>query len=68
MHKFKVGKLVRIKAGQGTRAAGEYEIVRLLPEDETGTPMYQVKSTHESHMRVVSQHDIEAAGQDVRKR
>ena len=66
MHKFKVGSLVRIKAGQGSRLAGVYEVVRLLPEDETGAPMYQVKSTHEPHLRVVSQHHIEAAGQSDR--
>jgi hypothetical protein len=59
MHKFKVGNLIRISAGQGRKLAGAYEVVRLLPADETGTPIYQVKAAHESHMRVVAEHHIE---------
>ena len=64
MHKFKVGSLIRVKASQGVNLAGVYEVVRLLPVDETGTPTYEVKGPNEEHMRVVSQHHIEAAGQD----
>ena len=61
MHKFKVGTLVRIKALQGMKLAGVYEVVRLLPADETGAPFYHLKGTHETHTRVVPQHHIEAA-------
>jgi hypothetical protein len=67
MHKFSVGNLVRIKAAQGAKLAGVYEIVRLLPADETGAPIYQVKAAHESHMRVVSQHHIEPEEQEKRR-
>jgi hypothetical protein len=63
MHKFKVGHSVSIKAGQGRKLAGLYEVVRLLPADETGTPIYQVKSTEEAHLRVVAEHHLEDATQ-----
>ena len=66
MHKFQVGDLVRVTAGQGRKLAGAYEIVRLLPADETGTPIYQIKAAHESHMRVVAEHHIQAEEQEVR--
>ena len=62
MHKFQVGSLIRVKAGQGVKLAGVYEVVRLLPSDETGTPTYQIKGSNEEYMRVVSQDHIEAAG------
>ena len=64
MHKLKVGDLVRVNTGQGRKLAGAYEIVRLLPADKTGTPIYQIKAAHESHMRVVAEHHIQPEGRE----
>jgi hypothetical protein len=47
-HKFKVRQLVRLtrvgfsdnRAGSG----GVYEVIRLMPADQTGEPAYRIKS------------------------
>ncbi len=47
-HKFKVRQMVRMKQVAYSEArmnAGDiYEVVRLMPADETGEPSYRIKS------------------------
>ena len=47
-HKFKLGQRVRRSrigyADSKTDAGDVFEIVRLVPEDQTGEPFYRIKS------------------------
>ncbi len=47
-HKFKVRQMVRLKqpgfSDAQTNSAGVYEIVRLMPADQTGELSYRIKS------------------------
>lgn len=46
-HKFKVRQMVRLARASysdGKTASGTYEIVRLMPADQTGEPSYRIKS------------------------
>lgn len=47
-HKFKVRQMVRLKqpgfSDARTNSGGIYEIVRLMPADQTGEPSYRIKS------------------------
>jgi hypothetical protein len=46
-HKFKVRQRVRLSRvgfSDGRTGGGAYEIVRLLPADQTGEPAYRIKS------------------------
>jgi len=47
-HKFEVRQIVRLKhpgfSDARTSAAGVYEVVRLMPADQTGEPSYRIKS------------------------
>jgi len=47
-HKFKVRQLVRLNqpgfSDARTGAAAIYEVVRLMPPDQTGEPSYRIKS------------------------
>jgi hypothetical protein len=47
-HKFKIRQNVRLKqpgyAEARTSPASVYEIVRLMPADETGEPSYRIKA------------------------
>lgn len=47
-HKFKIRQMVRLKqAGYSdarTSPGSVYEVVRLMPADETGEPSYRIKS------------------------
>jgi hypothetical protein len=47
-HKFKIRQLVRLKqpgfSDAQTTSAGVYEIVRLMPADQTGEVSYRIKS------------------------
>lgn len=61
-HKFKRGQLVRFVRTSLTerRNRGEvYEVVRLMPEDETGEPTYRIKSG--MNERAVREAEIAAA-------
>jgi hypothetical protein len=55
-HKFRVGQKVRFVPSLLERNApvGDYEIMRQLP-DAYGEFYYRIKSTHESHERVVKE-------------
>jgi hypothetical protein len=48
-HKFKVRQLVRLKqsgfSDARTSSASVYEIVRLMPADQTGEVSYRIKSS-----------------------
>lgn len=57
-HKFTVDQTVRFTAGTHERSfAGVYKIVRRLPE-ERGELQYRIKSTKDSHERVVREGQI----------
>jgi hypothetical protein len=47
-HKFKVGQRVRLTrsgfSDSRSRGGGAYEVVRLLPADQTGVPAYRIRS------------------------
>ncbi len=47
-HKFKVRQMVRLQqpgfSDSRTGAAGVYEVVRLMPADQTGELFYRIKS------------------------
>lgn len=48
VHKFKVRQLVRLKqpgfSDAQTNSAGVYEVVRLMPADQTGELSYRIKA------------------------
>ncbi|MXQ12199.1 hypothetical protein [Microvirga makkahensis] len=48
-HKFKVRQMVRLKQpgfrDMQTNSTGVYEIVRLMPADQTGEVSYRIKSS-----------------------
>ena len=62
-HKFKVRQRVRLarpRFSDGrTGGGGTYEIVRLLPADQTGEPAYRIKSSDGE--RAVVESDIAVA-------
>jgi hypothetical protein len=46
-HKFKLGQRVRLSRGgpaDSRTSADTYEVVRLLPADQTGEPTYRIRS------------------------
>jgi hypothetical protein len=57
---FRSGQTVRLSRSLLHRspAAGEYKIIRLLPDDG-GEQQYRVKSVREPHERVVKESDLE---------
>jgi hypothetical protein len=65
MHKFQVGQSVGLIPRVIRQAAkGNYEIVRLMPENEDD-PMYRIKSTAERYERVVPESELEPAGEPI---
>lgn len=62
-HRFKIQQRVRLTRtalwGQRTGGADIYEIVRLMPADQTGEPAYRVKSG--TTERAVRESEISAA-------
>ncbi|MCJ2073156.1 hypothetical protein MKK75_30970 [Methylobacterium sp. J-030] len=61
-HKFKIGQRVcRPQLGlPGDRGAGEvFEVLRLMPEDQTGEPSYRVRT--QGGERAVRESDLVAA-------
>ncbi|MHB2210186.1 hypothetical protein [Methylobacterium sp. CM6257] len=61
-HKFKIGQRVcRVHLGlPGDKGAGEvFEILRLMPEDQTGEPSYRVRTG--AGERAVRESDLVAA-------
>ncbi len=61
-HKYKVRQLVRLMnpraSGGRESSAGVFEVTRLMPADQTGTPFYRIKSSS-SGERAVSEWEIE---------
>ncbi len=47
-HKFKIKQMVRLRragfSDSRTTAGGTYEVIRLMPADETGEVSYQIRS------------------------
>jgi hypothetical protein len=59
IYKFQVGQSVALIARSLRQAApGTYEIVRLMPANET-EPYYRIKSEAERHERVVAESELE---------
>jgi hypothetical protein len=62
-HKFKIRQTVQLKQfGRSdalTNTSNVYEIVRLMPADETGEPSYRIKSG--ATERAVRESDIRSA-------
>jgi len=61
-HRFRIGQRVQFTRGFPNRAAaaGEYQVLRQLPDDG-GECLYRIKSTRESHERVVKESELERA-------
>ena len=59
-HRFRVDQVVRFTAGTHERSfGGLYKVVSRLPE-ERGELQYRIKSTKDSHERVVREGQISA--------
>lgn len=62
-HKFKLRQSVRLTQSAsthaGSHAAGSWEVVRILPEDQTGEPHYRIKAGDVE--RAVRESDLEAS-------
>jgi hypothetical protein len=57
-HMFAVGQAVTlVRRVLRTAAEGDYQIVRLMP-DQPGGPQYRIKSVQEKHERMVSEDDL----------
>ena len=63
MHKFQVGQSVGLIPRVIRQAAkGNYEIVRLMPENEDD-PVYRIKSIAERYERVVPESELEPSAE-----
>ncbi len=47
-HKYKLRQIVKLRrpgfSDSGTNSGNTYEVVRLMPADQTGEPAYRIKS------------------------
>ncbi len=67
MHKYHVGQIVSFgrRSGFLNKTAGEYSIIRLMPNDESlDEPQYRLKSAHETHDRFARESELSAANED----
>jgi hypothetical protein len=55
--RFRVGQLVTVARSTLSTAAGQYEVVRLMPL-EGQTVRYRIKCHHEAHERIVAEHEL----------
>ena len=61
--KFAVGQFVDFESNARlSRAAGPYEVMRVLPVDGANSPLYHVKSKVEPFERAASERDLVPAG------
>jgi len=58
-HRFAIGQMVSFDR---SRLTGPYEVVRILPVDETNSPTYRVKSIAEPFERTAREQDLVAVG------
>ena len=59
MHRFRIGQTVHFTGEAGSHhVAGDYEIVRLLPENTEGELQYRLKKTPAGPERVVREHQL----------
>ena len=59
MHKYSIGQTVHYSGEAGSHyASGDYEIVRLLPENTAGELQYRVRKAPDGQERVVREHQI----------
>jgi hypothetical protein len=60
-HKFSVGQKVDLVHRMlQTAPRGEYRVIRLMPDNDrdAGDPIYRIKSSDETHERVVQESDL----------
>lgn len=57
-HLFNLGQTVFLSNGLSSAASGEYSVVRLLPPNEAGEPLYRLKSKREVHERLASEFQL----------
>jgi hypothetical protein len=66
MHKFLLGQTVHFTGEAGSHhAAGDYEIVRQLPENTAGELQYRLRKMPDGPERVVREHQILMRGADL---
>jgi hypothetical protein len=65
MHKYKIGQTLDLLPNRGSsnRRAGACEIVALLPY-EGHAVQYKVQAKAETHLRIVSENDLQLAAAD----
>lgn len=56
-HKFKVGQLVILHSKRHGVFAEQFEVVRLLPQENSDF-QYRIKSTRDGHERVVFESEL----------
>jgi len=66
MHKYKVGQTLDLlpNRGSSSRRAGACEIVALLPY-EGHAIQYKVQAKAETHLRIVSENDLQLAAAEL---
>ena len=63
MHKYSLGQTVRYSGEAGLHQdVGDYEIVRLLPENTAGELQYRLRKAAGSAERVAREHQLTVAG------
>ncbi len=62
MHKYSLGQTVRYSGEAGLhQVSGDYEIVRLLPENTVGELQYRLRKSDGGAERVVREHQLSTA-------
>jgi hypothetical protein len=63
-HKFAIGQFVDFERNTASmsRARGPYEVVQVLPVDESNSPTYRIKSAAEPFERTAKEHDLVPVG------
>lgn len=61
-HKFRIGDIVELEPSQLRWASGGvYEVTKRLPLSDAGEYGYRIKSSNESHERVVRESELSKA-------
>ena len=61
-HKFHLGDIVELEQSRSRWASGGiYEVTKQLPKSDAGEYEYRIKSSHESHERVVLERELSIA-------
>jgi ABC-type microcin C transport system duplicated ATPase subunit YejF len=63
MHKYETGQTVDYSGESGSHhTAGQYEIVRLLPETASGEPQYRLRKIPDGPERIAREHLLRTSG------